>query len=795
MSRVAASPRSARSVAHVYHSVDSRGKNLTWRTGPRVMPPVHEMTRRLIPAWMLAGLAAGCGGEIDVPGICRPDPPPSRALLRANDTDPSDSAGSTVLPNGRVLSSQTKLALGHPVDMVAHPTLPVVYVADARYFLDGTAERCPTTATNQRCGDDFKPTMDHRRGIHVLNVNGDTPQEIQDPSSICIEGTEPLSGRTCPGGTLPNDGAFGLAVTSDGKALFASTGLSGYVLRYAIDATVGTLRLTHAIPVEGFTAGLALAPGEKSLFVVRFLGALGTTPSSIAEIALAPSIDDPKPMPMPMPMTPPVMTVPTPKLLDQSVDLQGFGAYGCVALPEGDSGVRLWVSGFRAGPVQTVARSNPGEPLKDLGLYDAGKNPEGIARVDAQTVAVAVSDSDYVVLLRHRAADGDRAAGIERVGDPIFVGHYFEAIPVGASPTQLIVDGRRAYVTLATDNAMSVIDLDQRREVGAVPVGQDPSAIAMVKTTTGDRRLVIANGKSPYGQQCPPGSADCTIALATPAPVSDLEACWSDSASIPARIGPETCEGTSVTRPDIAKSFYLDETKEEGTLTILDPTQQSDEQVLAAATAITRARIEHPVGIVRERLQRQALSDTHRHRLEPHPARHSGGSREQDLRFLLGDLGDDEHNNPRNGERSLAVDTIRASKGWPAITPNLHALAKRFTSLDNFYDDAEVSMQGHSGRPELSSTTTSSVFISKRMRRSSICIFRKRRLWEERRPPTGLSSRTFCVTAFRFASSVKSSACSATSMTTSWSITSTSPSRETTAPTPIWTKLVTSWTS
>jgi hypothetical protein len=642
------------------------------------------------PGWLFAALAIGCGGEIDLPGPCHPQEPPPEAIRRANDKVPTDDGEATVLPNGRLVLPRrpaiADLKLGHPVDMIAHPTRSIVYVADARYFMDGEAERCPAQSAGGACPDESAAGVIHsrRRGIHVIDVEG-TPKEIQDPSMMCIDKLDHPPGPACPDGHIPYDGAFGLAMTRDGKALYASTGLSGYVLRFDVSA-MGWLTLSHAIPVQGFTAGLALSPDEKSLFVVRFLGAKAVTASSIAEIALVPNVDDPM--------------LPVPRLLDQNVELQGFGAYGCVAVPEGDFGVRLWVSGFRDGPVQSVARQHEGEPLKDLLVFDAGKNPEGIARYGKDMVAVAVSDADQVVLLHHRAKDMDRPEAIELAGKPIRVGDYLAAkpAPIGASPTQLVVDGDRAYVTLASDNAVSIVDLAHHAEQGVVGVGQDPSAVALTAIKGGSRRLVVANGKSPYGPQCPGGATACTPdPPPEPDPLSEMDACWIDTASVAARVGSESCDGTNPTptRPDVVQAFYLDETHEEGTLTVLHPALDID-AALDQTTQIAKERIEHPAGTYDSGCGDRLFPIPTETAITPirHVVLVIRENKTYD--FLLGDLGPDGQGQPREGRKAFAVDAIRAGKHWPRITPNLHALAERFTSLDNFYDDAEVSMQGHS---------------------------------------------------------------------------------------------------
>src|SRR5262245_36921094 len=81
-----------------------------------------------------AALLVGCrGGKIDLAETC--DDWQASDAARARTTD--SLTGQPLLPSGRVLQPAGRQVvpgqLGYAVDVVAHPLLPIAYVADVRY--------------------------------------------------------------------------------------------------------------------------------------------------------------------------------------------------------------------------------------------------------------------------------------------------------------------------------------------------------------------------------------------------------------------------------------------------------------------------------------------------------------------------------------------------------------------------------------------------------------------------------------------------------------------------------------
>jgi YVTN family beta-propeller protein len=152
-----------------------------------------------------------------LPPFCEPPAPPDEALRRADDP--------ALFVGGRARAPLgTEVALGgFPVQVVAHPRLPVAYVANAGY---------------------------RKRAVQV--VDAATGAVLQE---------------------LARDEAFyGLALSPDGAQLYASAGHGAEVERYDVDAMAGTLTARDPVAIEGYPAGLALSPDGATLWVAQFRG-------------------------------------------------------------------------------------------------------------------------------------------------------------------------------------------------------------------------------------------------------------------------------------------------------------------------------------------------------------------------------------------------------------------------------------------------------------------------------------------------------------------------------------------
>ncbi|HEX7156409.1 MAG TPA: beta-propeller fold lactonase family protein [Burkholderiaceae bacterium] len=211
----------------------------------------------------------------------------------------------------------------------------------------------------------------------------------------------------------------------------------------------------------------------------------------------------------------------------------------------------------------------------------------------------------------------------------------------GASPNGLALshDEARLYVTNRGTNSVAVIALDrpQPELIGLVPTGWYPSDVAV---DARDDVLYVVNSKSAAG----PDPGNC-LGYGAPcihgSPVRQVHNQYVEQL---AKAGFQT-----VPVPNRGALAQLTRTvaRNNGFDTVPDSAG-------AAVIAGLRQRIRHVIYIVKE-------------------------NRTYDQ--VLGDL------DRGNGDRSLAE--------FPAATtPNLHALASQFVTLDNFYDSGEVSGNG-----------------------------------------------------------------------------------------------------
>jgi len=218
----------------------------------------------------------------------------------------------------------------------------------------------------------------------------------------------------------------------------------------------------------------------------------------------------------------------------------------------------------------------------------------------------------------------------------------------GASPNGLALspDERTLYVTLGGENAVAVVAIDAAEHEyelkGTIPTAWYPNAVV---TSLDGRTLYVANSKSPIG----PNVGNCTRSarpdLAPKGCPPDrvlrtsgdyaLQRLHAGLGTIPVPDGAGLLRLTQ----QVAKNNALD----------MAPTAREREVVAAL-----RRRIRHVVYIVKE-------------------------NRTYDQ--VLGDVAG------ANGDPNL-------TQFGRVVTPNLHALATRFVTLDAFYCSGEVSMQG-----------------------------------------------------------------------------------------------------
>jgi YVTN family beta-propeller protein len=215
----------------------------------------------------------------------------------------------------------------------------------------------------------------------------------------------------------------------------------------------------------------------------------------------------------------------------------------------------------------------------------------------------------------------------------------------GSNPNSLALspDEQTLYVTNGGTNSVAVIalekDPDDSRVVGLIPTGWYPTSVSVSKSGA---TLYVVNGKSIPG----PNPKGCRTTLTT---VADDRPCAATGQYI---LQLEKGGFQVVPRPDAAELRELTQQVARNNHFAAPADDPKSRQLFT----FLRQRIKHVIYIVKE-------------------------NRSYDQ--VLGDL------EKGNGDPSLTL--------FPeAMTPNHHDLARRFVTLDNFYDSGEVSGVGWS---------------------------------------------------------------------------------------------------
>lgn len=203
----------------------------------------------------------------------------------------------------------------------------------------------------------------------------------------------------------------------------------------------------------------------------------------------------------------------------------------------------------------------------------------------------------------------------------------------GASPNSLALtdNGATLYVTLGGENAVAVIDVASGSVLGRIPTGWHPSSVTI---SADGKKLYIVNTKSNAG---PNPARDKTTAFGTatnPTHINEYVYALEKAGLLTVPIPDRTTLAYLSSVVDANNNFYR---------------ARSDQKM-----AFLRTQIKHVIYIEKE-------------------------NRTYDQ--VLGDLG------RGNGDPRLTLF-------GETITPNLHAIARQFTDLDNYYDPGDVSGDG-----------------------------------------------------------------------------------------------------
>ncbi len=219
----------------------------------------------------------------------------------------------------------------------------------------------------------------------------------------------------------------------------------------------------------------------------------------------------------------------------------------------------------------------------------------------------------------------------------------FPQSPPGSTPNAVAIspDGQRAIVANADNNAVALVDISlpgSSRVMGFIPTGWYPTGVLFNRDGS---QIFVLSGKGLTSTANPRGPQ---------AGVGTGEGQYSGS----------ILEGSlsMLAVPDAARLQHY-------TKTVYDLTPYTDNTRLAPASAPSRSPIPRRVGQVS-------------------PIKHVFYVIRENRTYdqILGDL------DRGNGDPTLTLF-------GEEITPNAHALAREFVTLDNFYVNAEVSYSGH----------------------------------------------------------------------------------------------------
>jgi YVTN family beta-propeller protein len=229
----------------------------------------------------------------------------------------------------------------------------------------------------------------------------------------------------------------------------------------------------------------------------------------------------------------------------------------------------------------------------------------------------------------------------------------------GVGPNSIAVDARSnlAYVALYNANAIAVVDLNASAVNGLVPVGYAPSSVVLDPM---DNALLVANdkglGTTGFGVAASPTDT-AENSYGSYHGVTNLNT-HQDLGTVSIVPLPNPAYLTGMTQ----KVFQNNHWDLLENIMSAAGGSANDEAVVIPNKIGAPSKIKHVFVIIREnRTYDQILGDV------------VGG----------------------NGDASLAVFGVGSAAGATPVTPNAHALVRRFPLLDNFYDPSRQSADGH----------------------------------------------------------------------------------------------------
>ncbi|MCB9082022.1 MAG: bifunctional YncE family protein/alkaline phosphatase family protein [Lewinellaceae bacterium] len=279
-----------------------------------------------------------------------------------------------------------------------------------------------------------------------------------------------------------------------------------------------------------------------------------------------------------------------------------------------------------------------------VGIYDVvGQELQG-------TIPVARHPNEMVLSpdgnLLYVACADDNAVAVVNLAEgkmvEVITTSLYPDAPTGSTANSLALsaDGDELYVANADNNCLAVFDVEAYRKsksLGFIPTGWYPTAVRVA-----NGKIYVANGKGNTGSRANPG-------------------------------GPNPYLNRTPATEYIAGLF-------KGSLSVLPA---PDEETMAGFTRLVYQNTPYskdkelrPAGIAGNPIPNRVG--------KPSPIKYVFYIIKENRTYdqILGDMPEG------NGDPSLCLFPEK-------VTPNIHALAREFVLLDNFYVDAEVSADGH----------------------------------------------------------------------------------------------------
>jgi YVTN family beta-propeller protein len=287
-----------------------------------------------------------------------------------------------------------------------------------------------------------------------------------------------------------------------------------------------------------------------------------------------------------------------------------------------------------------------------------GLHPTGMA-FDGNDLLVANAYSDTLSVIDTTSNKEVREIDL---GLPVRIPGSDESA-YGAGPNSIAVDTKChiAYVALYNANAIAVVDLNADRwhaVLGMIPVGYAPASVVL---DSADNALLVANDKGV-------GTTGFDV---VPPPTATAENSYGKSYGL----------------------YGFNTHQDLGTVSIV-PIPSGDQ-----LEAMTRQVVQNNHWDLFENIRSASGGNAHANPTAI-PARIGDPSKIKHVFLIIREnrtydqiLGDVTGG---NGDPSLAVFGVNSAyTAYPVVTPNAHALVRRFPLLDNFYDPSRQSADGH----------------------------------------------------------------------------------------------------